>query len=837
MAVKMDKFLLQYFMQLHFNEMPSEKFSTFVKYIENGDDFTAKSDMKEWKKNLVHQVGDKWEKNELPNGIAATPPATNPWEMSDDEWEKLYIEFRDAFRRMATNKSKFADPSNPDTYNRDAANFLSDYYGNPANKIFSTVVATPTAEARIADLLTLLKSKRSILEDKLKAVSIINSEFKYDDLVKGIEGKKHNDDPEFQPKLIEVADYITRMTTDPYWKADDPQLSDPTIGIGEHDFTEIKNGFDAKRVDPNQLDKFKASHQDLLRIVAKNKKIQEQFKSTKISDAMDEAKKKTAFEDTNSPNYLVDNEHDKLTPLQKLKEWKADTYKNVFEKYKLLQGDRLYYSPQAANIVEALDGAGIKPTDGLTGITKAAGKIKKALLEKSASAAGHFEWLNKTLEHIEKVMPNAYEGALRKGPLLHAVIEELIVCAVRDGKIEEAKSAMEVISVCKYGLTTSKIMDKLSKEEVTIFSDPKLSFNNNEFTKVFGAAMDKTIGTMLKLSGYAITAVGNTINKTRSQFKGHRGKRIQSEVDAWEAQNNADKSAAIHERDTLNAADKVVRDAEQLKLDTLDRTWGINASNIDRHKLQLERSRQTEEQRKTDRDNAEQRLNAAQQIVDEYDQLGTDITNLTNEINALNGEVTTINTEISSLDAQLTAIPTPYTNAMEELKARQLQSKLEAKQEELKQKQDEITAKTDERTTKQADRTARSAAAGRARRSLPGLQGTFNTNNVLWQSIQGRNDRQESRIQDFENARDRVRELTEQIDRREQVVADWDANHIDMHDELIQFWDFIETGRDGRTGPFYNRFRLSKRKAQKNLDAKKISMFQQYQRDYGAMAT
>ena len=152
MAVKMDKFLLQYFMQLHFNEMPSEKFSTFVKYIENGDDFTAKSDMKEWKKNLVHQVGGKWEKNELPNGIAATPPATNPWEMSDDEWEKLYIEFRDAFRRMATNKSKFADPSNPDTYNRDAANFLSDYYGNPAHKIFSTVVANATAEARIAEL-------------------------------------------------------------------------------------------------------------------------------------------------------------------------------------------------------------------------------------------------------------------------------------------------------------------------------------------------------------------------------------------------------------------------------------------------------------------------------------------------------------------------------------------------------------------------------------------------------------------------------------------------------------------------------------------------------------
>ncbi len=829
MAVTMDKFLLQYFMQLHFNEMPPEKRETFIKYIKAGDDFPDGSDMKIWKRNLVHQVGDKWEPNDLPDGIAATPPATNPWEMSKDEWEKLYIEFRDAFIKMDANRSEFTDSNNPDTYNRDATYFLNDYFGDPAHKLFSNVIASPTAETQIAQLKQLLD--RQDLSLKFNEWGITDSEFTYDKLKSGIVSKKYNTDSSFQQKLIKIATYITAYTSDPYYK-DDNLVN--ALG-GQYNFDGIKDGFDSKYVDPNQLNNFKRHYQDLLRIVAKNKKIQEQFPANKITSSIDEAKKKTAYDDKNSNNFLVDNKHDTLTPLQKLKEWKEDTYKDVFEKYKLLQGDRLYFSPQASNIVAALDKEKVKPTDGLDGITKAASNVKNTLLQKSASAAKHFDWLNKTLGEVKGVMPKAYEGALRNGRQLKAVIEELIIRAVRDGKIEEAKTAMEVISVCKYGLTTSKIMDKLSKEKLTLLSDPKLSFNSNDFTKYFGVVMDKTMETMLKGVGYTITAVGNTINKAGSKFKGHRGK-IQGEYESWDTQNSADKAAAIADRDTNNAIDEADRNNEQTTLRNLDRRWGINASNIDRRKQQLERDRQTEAQRKIDRDNAEQRLNAAQQIVDEYNQLGTDITNLTNEITSLNNDVTTINNDIANISAQLTAIATPYANAMEEMNARQLQAQLHAKQNELAQKRNEITAKTNEQTTKQNDRRTRAAAAGRARRNLPGLQGTFNTNDVLWQSIQGRNNRQEARINDFEDATARVRELTEQIDRRNEIVNSWDDIHKNQFDELIQYWDFLETGRDSRTGNFYNRFTLSKKKAQKNFDANKVNLFQQYKNDYGAMA-
>ena len=92
MAVKMDKFLLQYFMQMHFNEMPPEKFDTFVKYIKNGDDFPDGSDMKLWKRELVHQdASGKWIVNAIPDAQSPAParphiPNPNPWEMDDEEW-------------------------------------------------------------------------------------------------------------------------------------------------------------------------------------------------------------------------------------------------------------------------------------------------------------------------------------------------------------------------------------------------------------------------------------------------------------------------------------------------------------------------------------------------------------------------------------------------------------------------------------------------------------------------------------------------------------------------------------------------------------------------------
>ena len=837
MSVKMDKFLLQYFMQLHFNEMPPEKRETFIKYIEGGDDFTKDSDMKIWKRDLVHQdANGKWVDNEIPDGRAPTPPAapgSNPWEMDDEEWKKLYIEFRDAFRKMHANKSKFANPDDKDTYNEVATAFLHDNFGDPADKLFSTVPASPDAETEIANLLGMLNNATlaPLFSVKLGEWGIISAS----ELKDGLTKKQYNEDDEFQQKLKTVSEYLS------YYKDE--------LGLTGCDFSKIQNGFDAKHVDATKLAAFKERHHDLLQIVAQNKKVQEQFPANKITTALDEAKKKTAYDDSNSPNFLVDSQHDTLTPMQKFEKWRKDTYSDVFEKWKMLQGDRLYFSPQASKIVAALDNEKVKPTDGLGGITNAASKVKNTLLKKSASAAGHFDWLNKTLGEIEAVMPKAYAGALSHGTQLNAVIEELITRAVESGKIDEAKTAMEVISVCKYGLTTSKIMDKLSKEKITLLSDPKLSINSNEFTKTFGVVMDKTLETMLKGIGYSVTIIGNTINKSGSKFKG-RSDAIDAKAQDWEIKNTADKNAAIAERNANNARDDTIKQTEIIRRDAT----GITNDTLAMYERHQQRGKDVEKRRKDNLENAEQEKDVAaqdlqqkQQVADGFQATIDKYNNeLPRKIADLANESARLRSDYTRIKSQLNAIPTPYANAMDELKAQQLQAQYTKLYDLRKQKLQERQTLQNELRTGMAPGGEYEVANNSitnaqndvhvAQTALTAKENAFNRAEQRYNATQTANQNRANNINTFKNSRDKIKELDTQIERRNKIVNEWDDKHKNQWNELRDYWNFLETGRDSHTGPFYNRLTLSKKKAQSSLDANKMALFAEYQRRHSIAA-
>ena len=137
----------------------------------------------------------------------------------------------------------------------------------------------------------------------------------------------------------------------------------------------------------------------------------------------------------------------------------------------------------------------------------------------------HFEWMEKTLDDLKNTMPKAFNGALKNGGQMRALVSELILNAVRDNKIDEAKTAMEVLSVVKYGYTTSKIMDTLraDKDLFTIFSDKDLSWNKGG-VEIVTNAMDKTIRFAFLTAGYAITGIGNAIRLNGSKFNGKTGR-------------------------------------------------------------------------------------------------------------------------------------------------------------------------------------------------------------------------------------------------------------------------------------------------------------------------
>lgn len=543
--VKMGDFLLQYYMQRRFNTMPAAVRAQFDEYTKS-DDFRSKSNMKDWKKKLMHtDASGKLVENTMPYSAPPPPHAddiTGNMTMTDDEWEKLFKAFQNAFRNMSANAESFKD-------NAKATSFLKEHFGDPNTHLFSNAVANPTAETLIQGVFKkFLEDYKNSLELYFKQWGLIDSDFSYSDLMSGIRSKKYNTDPAFQDKVKTVAQYLNV-----YGRQADFQTA-----IGIHpgatipDFTQIENGFDSGTVVPNKLDYFKRNYKDFLNTLATESKVYDVFKqydNGKISKHLDAANGKVDYANKDSKDYVPPKRDDELTPWQQLKKNVSDTWSDYMDKYVKLRGDRLYFSNSAKLIFKALTGANFKPTDGLGKLLDGAGEIKKNLMYKSPRAVDHFEWMEKTLGELKDTMPKAFAGALKNGGQMRALVSELILNAVRNNKIDEAKTAMEVLSVVKYGYTTSKIMDTLraDKELFTIFSDKDLSWNKNEGVKIVTNAMDKSIRFAFLTAGYAITMAGNAFRLNGSKFNGKTG-RIKGAHDTWIADTNAKKTATQQQK-------------------------------------------------------------------------------------------------------------------------------------------------------------------------------------------------------------------------------------------------------------------------------------------------
>lgn len=536
----MNEFLLQYYMQRRFNTMPPEVRAQFDVYLAS-DDF--RGNMKDWKSKLMHQnANGKWVENDLPD----PNDATGNFFLDDKEWTKFFNAFQDAFREMSASKDSFKD-------NAKATSFLNEYFGDPATHLFANAVANPTAESLInGDFKQFLTDHRNGLEIYLKQWGLVDSDFSYSDLLNGISSKKYNTAPDFQKKLKTVAQYITFYVQQPDFQQ--------ALGLQVRqlpNFTDIENGFDTSTVNPNKLDYFKRNYKSLLNTLVTDSKVYDVFKlydHGKISKHLEASVGKVDYANADSKDYVPPKRSDELTPWQHLKDNVKDTWTDYMDKYIKLRGDRLYFSNSAQLIFKALTGAKFKPTDGLDKLLSSAGDIKKNLMYKSPRAVDHFDWMNKTLGELKNTMPKAFAGALKTGRQMKAIVSELIIKAVRENKMDEAKTAMEVLSVVKYGYTTSKIMDALGNEKLSIFSDGGLSWNKNQAVQFVTNAMDKSIKAAFMGVGYLITMGGNAIRLNGSKFNGKTG-RIKGARDTWIADNNAQRAAAQQQK-TANETQK-----------------------------------------------------------------------------------------------------------------------------------------------------------------------------------------------------------------------------------------------------------------------------------------
>ncbi|MBQ8294015.1 MAG: hypothetical protein IJX89_01345 [Alphaproteobacteria bacterium] len=777
----MKDFLTAYYGRMIFREMSHEQFVQFCGYIKNK---TATDNQKIWATEYLKKDPATGEFATVPNTNIFIPkdiPDPNlvggEFELDDNEWKKLFKAFRNAFQSMDGAKDSFK-------YNDDAKKFFEQYFGADSagiQKLFQHTKAKPTAEQKIYSatpatpdrtLYHFLQAHRNQLESRLKGFyQIINDDFSYDDLLSGIKDEKYNKKPSFRKKLEAVAEYIESYRNDLVQDAAIPAADIP-------DFSDFRTWFDDDNIPTFRLDQFKREYSTLLNTLRSKSKVREVFSNHdngKITGPLNKALDNLKFDDSKSDDYVQPKREDTLTMPERLSEWWSDTYSDCLEKYAKLRGDRLYFSPEAKAICKYLQ-KDLKKTDGLDGVLKkigdAKGKLKAA---REIKAGKHLEWFEKTLNGLKNdpKLSKVWAGALKNGTHLQALVKEIMIRAIKEGKKAEAKTALELMSVLHYDYTTSKIMDTLKKENLSIFSDKGLSWNKNEGVQFVTNALDKGIKAVFIGIGYGITMVGNAIKLSGSKITKYSDKagNFKTEHDKL-LQKNADEKA---EKTRLLADERNQQTVIQGQINTLlgGRTYDVAKTDIENN-----------------------------------------INNLTTAIN------TFCSSEIQNIK---NILQNTYTNVLNSGTWTPLS---ETEFQEVQQ-----FLKSIETDTLAAIPTITSTG--------PGI-GSLNSDMMAIQAnhatlIANRNNLStaQTNLNDLVNGMDTLNQLNAQITQHADEVRNWDANHVDDLEELVKYWNMLETGRNTHSGPMYNWFRnLSKKNAQKRFDGQVSSIISEYNRSH-----
>lgn len=789
MAMSLNDFLVLYFRQKHFNDMPEAIRAQFDAYAKK-DDF--RGDMKSWKQDLTHTVNGKIVNNDLP-ALADTPDNANTW-------ESFFLALQNAFITMSANKGSFKE-------NSAAVNFLEEYFGDAPNKPFSLPPIDPTTKASIDQFINDIIKSPSINSFAMFG-SLFNDDYgEYAEFTKALDEGKHLKDPKVRDKLVRIVSSLASRL-----EYGDITNNDLITKLQSIDLNGIVSGLNKRSsVDPNKLAIFKRKYTNLLNQLHDQPKIYDVFKqydNGKISKQLDKAIAKTDYTGKiTEADYVPPKRTDEKTVWQEIQGKVQDTYSDTLKKYMTAHRDHIYFKDTAKTIMGALDGAKIKPTDGITAVLDKQADISKKLKYKSPTASEHFDWFAKTMTELKDTMPKAFEGALRNGNQMRRLIEELIVTAVEQSKtdskaVEKAKTAMEVLTVMQYGTFTSRTMDALGKTDVNLFSDKDLSWNKNSGIKMVTGALDKTIKFGLMTTGYAATAVVNKIRRIGINFNNSgdikkKSDKMASDIATQKTnEENAKTTNNNLDRQTILNNDNILRNI----------SGHVNDTNIDQRRQDLRNGEQSAQQYSNDINTETQRIQPWIDIENDKNKYATLLQqeqDLSDEINGANGQ--------PGLWDQLQAIPNPPQNAQQIYQAQVLQQQIQEKEQKLQETKQELANIDSNYQQQNGVINAYNAISGQL------MQGKINLNqlNQNLTNQQNANNTLSGYINQYDNAKEEIRRANEAITKREQEWNKWDENHKNTYNELMAYWDFMQTGNTK------NLLRFSTKSLQKKMDGKR----------------
>lgn len=783
MAEDMKDFLLKWYKQRHFDLMPAGVRAQYNVYRANND---FAGNMKHWNKELLDANGDS---NPLPT-------LTDP-----DDLKKLYDMFQDVLLDMDDNRKDFKY--------EDVSNDFVNKWVSGAEPLFGKVEATPEAESDIEKLRQVLDLQptdiKSFLEKPdvglLPATTYVDKKIDFDDFVKGVRDKKYNTDKNFRAVLKNIIGTLAS-----YERFNELPRNDdgsPVFNFNFQHTEQLNNWFQSANYDK---DRFERAYPEMLDALLRSEKLRNRFASygTKhtITEQLTKAINETDYENKNSKDFVPEKLKDKENLAQKIEKLKDDTFENYLRKFTTARGSRIYFTPYSQEIIKAIDKEKVKPTEGIDGILAKRDAIEKRVASKSPNAKGHFSWFADTMAKLKEKMPKAYGNALRNGAQLRAIVSEVIRVAVKDGKIGEAKTALEILSVCKYGFMDSKAMENLKEyfkeNKEGVFGNKELSWNKNEGVKFVTGAMDKTVRFGVKAAVQSVASINHLIQKSRTKFRGRKGNLAE---DIAKNQTKMDKAKDLGiqiANDKIAAVDakKAMNDARLADMSIggvhTKSGWNVNEANLDNCQTELADRAAIRDTRKIDLDAATAALGIAEgAYTPDMQERRNKATNYVATRDALQADIDALNIEIADINAQLGGLG---GSAEDFAKANVLYPKLQ----ELMNDRDDKVHKRDDLNAWHAFYMGAGGAAQRmadynAYHDFENAKNARDAAKADYDFAQAEHANLETDINEYNAKKEENEKLVAEKDAQQGIIDNWDRDHTDKYLELMSYWDTLES--------------------------------------------
>lgn len=867
MAMSMEKFLYDYFAILNLAEMPQPVLDRFNSWVKKGD--YPNDDVKDWMGKFPRKTdNNKWVSGkDLPAGSSNDLPKLDDLERFD--LDDLYRAFFEVFSKLSKNRDYYQDKDK-------VLGFIDKYFG--PGKVFEREPIKPDVKKQLSVLVDLL------LTHKLDAIINIKNPQK-----RVLESLKRNidkiDDADVQNTIQDLVGDINYNLSRGYYysEVDTSRIREAKefLRTNNINLDQISNGLNQDvTVDSTKIDSFKNEFFNICDTLRSKKAIYEAFKENDdkriISRQIDSALSKTDYTGKiNEKNYVAPKyEKGSKNPEQWLKAKQEELYTSVFKKYLTLHRDNLFMKETAEKIFGAIEKEDIKPTDGLkTLIDKSDGIVGKLRGKEPFKAAEHLEWLTKKLKlYQDNGMADDIDGALRWGYQMNRIVTKIIEEAVADGKVEEAKTALNVLSVMQYGTFTGRRLNAINEatKDMHLLNDSGYSWMKKDSpTEFIANAAEGVLSAGIRGVAYGVTGLVNRARRTGVKFNNKSAVlKPLAEKKADELKNKKDKykqdkdTADNNDRITIHDNNILARDAENQMHNQGYNVDGAkqyinNQENLIFGQEKNVRAAQEKlaqwESKKDEYERQKYELQSSKAEYDEQDKIisGRDIdeniAKLEKQVLGVKGQIKGINDELSKfnapriLDANGNLITAPIIGPdgnlitdPDVLKAHK--DHLAAQQADL---YDQLIQLNDGIAQEESNRNnpARIKAAKDRKKQLQDDVDAYNQAESDYQNAENEYNQAKNAFNVEQNkynalstdatytdlnkqmgiysdAITKKEKAEKDIETREKELNEWDEKNKNDYNELMAYWDFLQTGNTK------NLFHLSTKKLQDKMKDK-----------------